>query len=275
MAHEKTMTVQTLSEPLSGVSPEPETVPLFGLNLSRMSYPETLDWIESAVLSHEDRRACVFSANVDQLVRYRRDPAFRETYQIASLIVPDGMPLVWAARLLGKPVAERVTGIDLIEGLCRLAAGSQRTCFLLGSRPEVARSAAEALARRFPGLLVRGWHDGYFSRDGEQEVVAAINAARPDILFVGMGSPRQEIWLQRNFGRLACRLALPIGGSFEVIAGRRKRAPRLLQRSGLEWAWRLLQEPGRLGRRYLLDDMKFLLLFWAELRSCRKNLPAR
>jgi N-acetylglucosaminyldiphosphoundecaprenol N-acetyl-beta-D-mannosaminyltransferase len=244
-----------------------DTVPLFGLNLSRMTYVRTLQWLESNVLEQACVRACVFSANVDQMVRYHSDTAFRGTYQVADLVVPDGMPVVWAARLLGRPVAERVTGIDLMYGLCRSAARSGQRCFLLGSKKEVAQAAAENLTLRFPGLVVCGWHDGYFFDDAP--VVAAVNAARPEILFVGMGSPRQEIWLQRNLGQLACRLALPVGGAFEVIAGRRQRAPRLLQRSGMEWMWRLLQEPRRLGRRYLVEDLKFLLLLAAELRSRR------
>lgn len=249
-----------------------DTVPLFGLNLSRMTYARTLDWLESNVLASETGHACVFSANVDQMVRRHSDARFRESYRVADLVVPDGMPLVWAARLLGRPVAERVTGIDLLYGLCRRAALAHRRCFLLGSEKEVARAAADRLARLFPGLVLCGWHDGYFSQDGA--VVAAINAARPEILFVGMGSPRQEMWLQRNFARLACRLALPVGGAFEVIAGRRRRAPRLLQRSGMEWAWRLLQEPRRLGPRYLLDDVQFLRLLAAELRARRESLPS-
>jgi N-acetylglucosaminyldiphosphoundecaprenol N-acetyl-beta-D-mannosaminyltransferase len=258
------------SRPGSG-SPA-DTVPLFGLRLSRMSYSRTLDWLDSNVLQRAGSRACVFSANVDQLVRYRRSAGFRQAYGTADLIVPDGMPVVWAARLLGRPVAERVTGIDLMHGLCHLAARAQRRCFLLGSEVDVARAAAQNLGHLFPGLVVGGWHDGYFSADAP--VVAAVNAARPDLLFVGMGSPRQEFWLQRNFGRLSCRLALPVGGAFEVIAGRKKRAPRLAQRSGMEWAWRLLQDPRRLGRRYLIDDLEFLALVFAELRSRRGHLPA-
>jgi N-acetylglucosaminyldiphosphoundecaprenol N-acetyl-beta-D-mannosaminyltransferase len=268
-----------------GLKPVPETVAIFGLNLSRMSYACTLDWLEGAVLRQESVRVCVFSANADQMVRCRRDPVFRECYQTAGLVVPDGMPVVWAARLLGRPLAERVTGIDLMDGLCRLAAGSGWRCFLLGSQAEVAGRAAANLTRRFPGLVVCGWHDGYFSPepwnqpkdatpDADGEIVSQINAAQTEILFVGMGSPRQELWLQRNFARLRCRLALPVGGAFEVIAGRRKRAPLWMQRCGLEWGWRLLQEPRRLGRRYLIEDVKFLFLIAHELRSRPGPSPA-
>src|ERR1051326_5935614 len=217
----------------------PDTVDLFGLKLSRMSYVHTLDWLEK-VLQAQNSRACVFSANVDQLVRYRNDPDFRDTYKIADLIIPDGMPLVWSSKLVGSSVPERVAGIDLLCGLCGRAAQSGQRCFLLGARIDVAQAAADSLRQRFSRLVVCGWHHGYFQRD--EPVVDAINRAQTDLLFVGMGSPRQEVWLGNNFSKLHCRLAMPVGGSFEVLAGRRRRAPVVLQKSGMEWAWRMLQE---------------------------------
>jgi N-acetylglucosaminyldiphosphoundecaprenol N-acetyl-beta-D-mannosaminyltransferase len=228
-----------------------------------MTYAQTVQWLEKRMTSAE--RAYVCSANVDQLVRLRADPQFAATYRGAALVVPDGMPVVWAARLLGKPVRERVAGIDLLLGMCRLAVQHSYRCFLLGSRPWVVAAAAAALEHRFPGLRVCGREPGYF--EDHAAVVARINAARPDLLFVGMGSPRQEIWLGRHFPQLTCRLALPVGGAFEVLAGRRSRAPVRLQKAGLEWAWRLAQEPRRLARRYLVDDLRFLPMVLREL--CR------
>lgn len=245
----------------------PKTVSLFGLSLSCMTYAETLDWLEQEILQRPPARACVFSANVDQLIRHRNDPSFRKTYEFADLVVPDGMPVVWSSRLAGQPVPERVTGIDLMLGLCQRAADKGYRCFLLGSEPEICAQAVEVLQHNVPGLLICGCHHGYFRDDGP--VMEAIHHARGDILFVGMGSPRQEIWLQNNFSRLPCRLALPVGGSFEVLAGRRRRAPALLQKSGMEWAWRMLQEPRRLGRRYLIEDLRFLPMALGEIRARR------
>jgi N-acetylglucosaminyldiphosphoundecaprenol N-acetyl-beta-D-mannosaminyltransferase len=245
----------------------PDTVTLFGVNVSRMTYAQTLDWLERGVLRRPGARACVFSANVDQLVRCHRDPVFRETYEIAGLVVPDGMPLLWSARLLRRPLPERVTGIDLLYGLCQLASRRGHRCFLLGSREETVARAARNLAGQFPGLAVCGWHHGFLADD--EEAVAAINAARAEILFVGMGSPLQETWLKRNFPRLLPRLVLPVGGAFEVLAGKRNRAPKAVQRAGMEWAWRMMQEPRRLWRRYLVEDLKFVPLVMNELRSRR------
>jgi len=248
----------------AGGAAVPPTVSLFGVAVSQMTYQQTLTWLDQVVLAGRAPRACVFSANVDQLLRLHRDPMFRETYRAADLVVPDGMPVVWSARLLNKPLPERVTGIDLLLGLCRLAALHGRRCFFLGSHSEMVVAAAERLRVRFPGLPICGWHDGYFGDD--PLVVARINAARPDILFVGMGSPLQETWLQRNFSCLTCRLALPVGGAFEVLAGKRQRAPWPVQKAGLEWAWRMAQEPRRLWRRYLVDDLKFVPLVLRQLR---------
>jgi N-acetylglucosaminyldiphosphoundecaprenol N-acetyl-beta-D-mannosaminyltransferase len=245
----------------------PETVRLLGLNLSRMTYQETIRWLDTNILKTPGQRVCVLSANADQTVRCHTEPEFREIYEEAGLIVPDGMPLVWAARLLGKPLPERVTGIDLMHGLCELAARNGYPCFLLGSRPPVLTAAIQNLHARFPGLAICGSHSGYFQND--DVVVKAINAARPAILFVGMGSPRQEAWLKRNFSLLRCQLALPVGGAFDVVAGRLRRAPVVLQKLGLEWFWRMLHEPRRLWRRYLLDDTKLVAIFLRELRSRR------
>jgi len=233
-----------------------------------MSYVDTLDWLDD-VLQRKESRACVFSANVDQLVRYRNDPKFRDTYKIADLIIPDGMPVVWSSKLVGASVPERVAGIDLLYGLCARAAQRGNRCFLLGAHLDVVQAAADSLKRRFPRLLICGWHHGYFQRD--ELATNAINASRADLLFVGMGSPRQEIWLKNNFPKLCCRLAMPVGGSFEVLAGRRRRAPDFLQKSGMEWAWRMLQEPRRLGKRYLVEDWRFVPMVFEELRFRRKN----
>ena len=247
----------------------PDTIPLFGLKLSCMTYRQTLDWLDREILQKSGPRVCVFSANVDQLIRRRHDPIFSEAYQFADLIIPDGMPVVWSARLAGRSIPERVTGIDLMYGMCQRSANNRQSCFLLGSQSEVVSTAVENLRKHFSSLRVCGWHDGYFSDDNP--VVDAINATHPDILFVGMGSPRQELWLQHNFSKLHCRLALPVGGAFEVIAGCRHRAPVLVQKSGMEWAWRMLQEPRRLGKRYLIDDLRFVPLLMKEIRFRRTS----
>jgi N-acetylglucosaminyldiphosphoundecaprenol N-acetyl-beta-D-mannosaminyltransferase len=251
--------------PAAGRDELPATVRLFGLSLSGMSYQRTVQRVAEQAFRAEGQRLCIFSANVDQVVRYHSDPAFQEAYAGADLILPDGMPLVWCARGLRLPLRERVTGIDLLGGLCGAAALDAAPCYFLGARPETLRSAVRNLKARFPGLAVCGSHPGYF--DDDAAVVRQINATDPVLLFVGMGSPRQELWLKRNFSRLHCKVALAVGGALDVLAGDRKRAPVPVQNMGLEWLWRLGQEPRRLWRRYLVKDARFLAIVWRELRN--------
>jgi N-acetylglucosaminyldiphosphoundecaprenol N-acetyl-beta-D-mannosaminyltransferase len=154
--------------------------------------------------------------------------------------------------------------VDLMTSLCGLAASRGYRCFLLGAKEGTLTKAQRALHQQFPSLEVAGSHHGYFG--DSQAVLDLIRQARPQLLFVGMGSPRQEKWIAEHRGQLP-GVILPVGGSFEVLAGERKRAPRLAQRLGLEWTWRLAQDPRRLAKRYLLDDLVFLKLFFRELRT--------
>ncbi|HEX4487325.1 MAG TPA: WecB/TagA/CpsF family glycosyltransferase [Terriglobales bacterium] len=243
------------------------TVRLFGLGLSPLNYEETLAWL-AAQMKSNGRRHCVFTANVDQVVRYARDPELRQAYETADLVVADGMPLVWSADWLGERLQERVAGIDLLHGLCALSAAEEYRCYLLGARPEVNAEARGNLIASYPPLRICGTHSGYFEQD--RPVVEAINQAKTQVLFVGMGSPRQELWLGRNWAALNCRIALTVGGAFDVIAGKLIRAPLNVQKLGLEWMWRMLQEPRRLGRRYLIEGGKFLPLLWREWQARRR-----
>jgi N-acetylglucosaminyldiphosphoundecaprenol N-acetyl-beta-D-mannosaminyltransferase len=248
----------------SRAAPGPATVRLFELDVSCMTYAQSLEWI-GEVLRNKEQRACIFSGNVDQVVRFHSEPDFRKAYSVASLVLPDGMPLVWCARGLGLPLGERVAGIDLLNGLCAVAAQQGHSCYFLGARPEVLAATRNNLRIRFPGLAICGSHHGYFS-DDDGAILRDIEASKPSILFVGMGSPRQEFWLQHNFPRLPCQVALAVGGAFDVIGGRIRRAPEPVQKAGLEWLWRTAQEPKRLWRRYLVQDTRFFPILLKEVR---------
>jgi N-acetylglucosaminyldiphosphoundecaprenol N-acetyl-beta-D-mannosaminyltransferase len=243
-------------------------VHLFGLGLSPLNYDETLAWLASQMKAN-GRRQCVFTANVDQVVRYARDAEFRRAYDSADLVVADGMPLVWSADWLGESLRGRVAGIDLLHGLCALSAAEGYRCYLLGAQPVVNGEALQNLITAYPQLRICGGHSGYFEQD--RPVVDAINRAKTQVLFVGMGSPRQELWLGRNWSALNCRIALTVGGAFDVISGKLSRAPLGLQKLGLEWMWRMLQEPRRLGWRYLIEGRKFLPLLWREWQGRRRT----
>jgi N-acetylglucosaminyldiphosphoundecaprenol N-acetyl-beta-D-mannosaminyltransferase len=208
--------------------------------------------------------------NTDHVVRLTRDPEMRAIYLAADVVVADGMPLIWASSLLGEPLPERVAGIDLLHALAAALADRGASVFVLGGKPGIASDAARALEKGYPGLRVAGTHIGYFDPAADRDVVRAVNESGADALFVGMGSPRQEGWAVRYAPALRPRILLCAGGALEVIAGRRQRAPRWMQRAGLEWSYRLAQEPGRLWKRYLVEDAAFVGVVAREWRARRR-----
>ncbi len=233
---------------------------LFGLTFDRAGLPEAIAAISGAVKDH--RRGYVVTPNVDHVVRYHRDQAFAAAYAGATWCLPDGMPLVWASRLLGEPLPERVPGADLLPALCDAAARQGFTIFVLGGREGVAQRAAVNLGARFPGLRMAGAYTppDRFDVDGPaaEDAVAAVNRAGPDILFVGLGAPTQELWVHRHWDRLAATVAVCCGAAIDFAAGAQPRAPAWMQRAGVEWLWRLAREPRRLWRRYLVEDAAFV-----------------
>lgn len=219
----------------------------------------------------------VVTVNLDFLSIAQRDQRFRRTLNTADLAVADGMPLVWASRWRGTPLPERVAGVDLVHESCRLAAADGRGVFLFGAAPGVADAAARNLEEMYPGLRIAGTYSppiGPISRRENARIVRMINAAQPAFLFVALGAPRQDLWIHENRANLRVPVSMGVGCVFDVVAGSVVRAPRWMQRSGLEWAYRLGQEPGRLWRRYLVNDsrMLFRLLFDSKSAS-RADAP--
>jgi len=192
------------------------------------------------------------------ILRARRDREYHDLVHGADLVLADGAGVVLVARMTGQALTERVTGVDLTEALCRRAAEVGWRVFLLGSAPGVADEAARRLHERYPRLVIAGTHHGYFPPTDDATVAAAVRAARPEVLFVGMGSPRQEKWIRRHQDAIGVPVAMGVGGTLDVLAGRVKRAPAWMQRLGLEWFYRTVQEPTRLRRVVVLPW--FLLL---------------
>ena len=243
-------------------------VVLFGVPFDRVSLEGALARIDGWVGDpHPERSRTVMTPDTPALMRARRDPLLRGAYQQADLVTPDGAGIVWGARSLGldAPLAERVSGIDLAEGL--LARGARRgyRFFFLGARPGVAREAARRLRERHPGLRVVGTHHGYFSEHEEPALVARINALRPDVLLVGLGVPKQELWMLRHREALKVPVMIGVGGSFDVWSGRARRAPESWQRLGLEWLWRALREPHRWERARAIPQFMGLVLLQRAL----------
>jgi N-acetylglucosaminyldiphosphoundecaprenol N-acetyl-beta-D-mannosaminyltransferase len=189
----------------------------------------------------------------------RHDTAMRQACESADLVVADGVPLVWASRLLRGPLPSRVAGVDLMQALLAAAAQEQRRVYFLGAREEVVREVVRRCGERYPGLVVAGFRNGYFALDEHAALARAIHDAHPDLLFVGMPSPFKETWIHQHAAELEVPFMLGVGGSFDVFAGRIRRAPRWIQQIGMEWGWRLAMEPRKLWRRYLVSNTAFLV----------------
>ncbi|AWL03972.1 WecB/TagA/CpsF family glycosyltransferase [Massilia oculi] len=240
-----------------------ERVTLFGCNVDNVSMEETLERVEDFVRAGRPHQHVV--VNVDKLVKASRDEDLRRIINACDLVNVDGMPVVWASRLLGKPLKERVAGIDLFEALMRRAADKGWRVFLLGARPDVVREVAATYARRYPALVLAGVRDGYWQgKDAEAGVVRQVRDSRADLLFVAISSPRKEQFLGLYQAEMRIPFAMGVGGSFDVAMGRVKRAPAWMQKAGLEWFFRFLQEPRRMFRRYFIDDMAFIWLVVKE-----------
>jgi N-acetylglucosaminyldiphosphoundecaprenol N-acetyl-beta-D-mannosaminyltransferase len=245
-----------------------------GVEIDCVSFEDVLDRVEFYVGAGTPRR--IVTVNLDYLRLAREDESFRQTLNAADLAIADGMPLVWASRWARKPLPQRIAGQDLFDAICR--AGSERgwSVFLLGAAPGVAATAGDVMAQRYPGLRIAGAYSppvGQFDGVEEQRIRSMIRGARPDVLFVALGAPRQDLWIRDSYSQIGVPVAVGVGCSFDVVAGNVSRAPKLMQRLGLEWSFRLMQEPRRLWKRYILGDLPaFIRLAFAARRN--RQAPA-
>lgn len=222
-----------------------------------------------ATLSMQGLPALVVTANLDHAVRLRRDHQFSAIYEHARLILADGFPLFAASRLRGRRLPERVTGADLIEPICREASARGLSIFVLGTTLEVLSKACRTLTSEFPGLEIAGVHAPSFSFSPEhhecQEVADLIRAAQPRIVFVALGSPKQECWVQAYMDALPPAVYLCVGAGFDYLARSPRRAPVILRRFGFEWLWRVLLNPRRYAKRYAIDAFYLPILLFEHL----------
>lgn len=198
--------------------------------------------------------------NAAKVVAMRKDAGLRGAVAGCGLVLADGQAVVWAARLLGAQVPERVAGIDLFTELLGAAASRGYRVYFLGARPGVLNRMLAEVASAYPGLVVAGARDGYFAAGQERAVASEIRRSEPELLFIGMSSPRKEQFVARWGERTGAKVVHGVGGSFDVLAGATRRAPLWWQRHGLEWAYRAAQEPLRLGRRYATTNLSFVSL---------------
>jgi N-acetylglucosaminyldiphosphoundecaprenol N-acetyl-beta-D-mannosaminyltransferase len=243
-------------------------IDILGCQVDNLTMEETLEAVASFVTSGKPHQHVV--VNVDKLVKAHRDPQLRRIINNCDLVNADGMPVVWASRLLGRPLKERVAGVDLFEALMRRAATTGWRVFLLGAREDVVTQVRATYGAKYPGLIIAGHRNGYWRPGEEAAVVEQITQACADLLFVAISSPQKEQFLGRYQSQMRVPFAMGVGGTFDVAAGRVARAPVWMQRAGLEWFFRFLQEPRRMFRRYFIEDMAFFGLLgrqWWQGRS--------
>jgi N-acetylglucosaminyldiphosphoundecaprenol N-acetyl-beta-D-mannosaminyltransferase len=230
---------------------------------------EALDAIEQLISSGAG--GYVVTPNIDHVVNLEDNASFRNAYAGAALALVDGQPLVWASRLLGVPLPEKISGSDFVPRLMQRAASRRWRVFLLGGGPGIATEAAARISRT--GTEIAGTDAPILSStidtSESAQVIARIRAARPDLVLVAFGAPKQELWMAKTWEELRPAVSIGVGATLDFIAGRVRRAPAWMSRSGLEWLFRLAQEPRRLWRRYLVNDPRFLLILIRTLRMPR------
>lgn len=232
--------------------------------VDNLTMNEAVQKIEQLILSKKP--SYVVTPNVDHIVKLETDKEFQQVYKEADLILTDGMPLIWISKLKKNPIKEKVSGSDLFPEVCKLAADKEYKVFLLGAAEGVAAKAAKNLKAKYNGLNIVGTYSpsyGFEKKEDEiKQIIQMINEVEPDILAVGLGAPKQEKFLYNYRNQLNVPVALAIGASIDFEAGNIDRAPEWMQRSGLEWFYRLCKEPKRMFKRYLIDDMKiFKIVF--------------
>lgn len=245
------------------------SIRILGVRVDNVTMQEALARLHAMVLEGNPHQ--VVTVNPEFIMRAQVDEAFRQVLEEADLAIPDGQGLLWGAKWLGQPLRERVAGSDLVPLIAQESAKRGYRLFLLGAAPGVAERAARVLMERYPGARIVGTYAGSPSLEEEDEIVARIVAAQPDFLFVAYGAPAQDLWIHRNQPRMRVPVAMGVGGTLDFIAGVRKRAPLWMRKHGLEWLYRLIQEPRRWRRMLALPRFAWRV-FWEGLRVRRHLL---
>ena len=245
------------------------TVSFLNTRFDRMSSEEAVELLQVRLLRRQGGR--VYYANAHTMVTAAKNRALSEALEQSDLLLADGSGVRWGSALLGTPLVHNLNGTDLVPTLCKAGAVKRLSVYLLGGKPGVAEEAAANLAKAYPGLVIAGTQHGYFSQEETQQVLKAIRAARPHLLLVAMGVPLQEIWINQYASQLPGITCMGVGGLFDFLAERVARAPLSIRAVGMEWLWRLMMEPTRLWKRYIIGNFVFFGLVVAYAFAQRQG----
>lgn len=248
-----------------------ERISILGCPIHSLSRADTAA-IAAVFIESREPHQCI-AINADKIVKMHKDPFLRDIILNSDLNIIDGQPLKWVSELFGTPL-ERHGGLDVIDLLASLAEEKGYGIYFLGARQEIIEKVVEVYSMRYPKLKISGRRNGYWNAEKEKEVVRKIKEAKPDILFFAMSSPKKEIFLKEYLDEMGVPFVMGVGGAFDIIAGKTKRAPEWMQRIGMEWLFRVIQEPRRLWKRYLVGNTIFIWLVLKEfvaLRILKKN----
>lgn len=233
-------------------------IPILDVGVDPVTMVQTVELADRAIVT--GNQTCIMAVNPEKVVAARRDLGLRRSLCAAEILIPDGIGVVIAGRRAGAAHMERVPGSELMPALCELAARRGYPVFLFGARPDTNAAACSNLRRRWPGLAIAGSHHGYIDDSETQALIERINASGARLLFVALGSPRQELWIDLHRGQLDVSVIQAVGGTFDVIAGTVRRAPAVWRRMNLEWLYRLLRQPTRLLRQTALPSFVWWML---------------
>jgi N-acetylglucosaminyldiphosphoundecaprenol N-acetyl-beta-D-mannosaminyltransferase len=242
-----------------------------GILFSDVDFDTTMNAIEAFIKSGKPRH--ITTANADFVVKASRDKRFREEVNRSDMVVADGMSMIYASRYLGTPLKERVTGLDIAERICLLSAGKGYKLFFLGATEKVSETALKRMKKFYPGINICGAYSppfGEFSKDEEDRIHSRITSAAPDVVLVCFSSDKHMRWINNNKERLTVPVCICVGCFMDLMAGRIRRAPKRVRDAGLEWLFRLFQDPVRLFKRYLIDDTAILGILWRQKNGKNK-----
>lgn len=251
-----------------------DKVNMFNINFDNITFADLMEFILDA--KKNKKQTYILTCNVDHVVQTTKDREFAEIYSNADLVVADGVPIMWASKLIKRPLKQKISGSDILPVLGKEFEKNEVSLFFLGAAEGIAFKAAENLRKKYQNIKIVGCYSptyGFENNEEENEkILDKIKSAKPDVLMVGVGAPKQEKWIYKYYKQYDVPVSIGVGATFDFISGNVVRAPAILQTLGLEWFWRFLQEPKRLFHRYFIEDSKFIVLIIKELLKNKKAI---